>query len=148
MGSTHRPRPLSWALLGAAALALTAGCSAGAKTATGAGDRAGTPATLDELATRTGCNLAGKRKAAELQQGNCTNSRGRYVLVSFTTDQGRDSWLTEAKPWGGQYLVGPRWVAVGTQQTLESLRKDLGGKIVAGDQHGGSHTQHGATPRS
>jgi len=55
--------------------------------------------------------------------------------VGFNDGKGRDAWLTEARPWGGTYLVGPRWVAVATPAILESLRREVGGTIVHGDQH-------------
>ncbi|WP_242902071.1 hypothetical protein [Actinomadura terrae] len=128
-------------LYGAAVLALplAAGCAGqnGGHGGHAAADRAGTPASLDQLADRTGCTLTGHRRAEDLQQGNCANSRGRYVLVSFTTDKGMAAWMAEAKPWGGSYLVGTRWVAVGTPATLQALQKDLGGRITSGDTHGG-----------
>ncbi|MDL4821579.1 hypothetical protein [Actinomadura opuntiae] len=148
MGSTHHlgraaglPRAgLALAVAAVLVLPLAAGCKAGRAGASGDGDRAAAPASLDELAARTGCDLVGRRKAQQLQQGNCRNSRGQYVLVSFTSDQGMNAWLNEAKPWGGTYLVGTRWVAVSTQATLQSLRKDLGGHIQSGDMHGMSHS--------
>ena len=143
MGSSHFGRKAAL-LCGAAALTLprAAGCTS-QKGASASGDRAGTPASLGELATRTGCSLTGQRKAKELQQGNCKNSRGHYVLVSFTSDQGLSSWMEEAKPWGGTYLVGTRWVAVSTPATLQALQKDLGGHIMAGEAHGGMEGMEG-----
>lgn len=56
--------------------------------------------------------------------------------MSFKTDQGQNAWLEEAKPWGGTYLVGTRWVIVSTPPTLETLRKTLGGNILNGAHHG------------
>ncbi|MBT2209859.1 hypothetical protein [Actinomadura sp. NEAU-AAG7] len=142
MGFTHHlgaARLLRGAAVLALALPSTAGCAGqdGGHRGHGAGERAGTPASLDQLAARTGCTLTGHRRAQELQQGNCANSRGRYVLVSFTTDRGLTSWMAEAKPWGGSYLVGTRWVAVSTPATLQTLQKDLGGRIMSGDAHSG-----------
>jgi hypothetical protein len=148
MGSTHHlgratrvPRAgLALAVAAVLALPLAAGCNAKKAGASGDADRAAAPASLDELAARTGCSLVGRRKAQQLQQGNCQNSRGQYVLVSFDSDQDMTSWLNEAKPWGGTYLVGTRWVAVSTPNTLQSLRKDLGGHILSGEMHGMSHS--------
>ncbi|SNR64627.1 hypothetical protein SAMN06265355_105140 [Actinomadura mexicana] len=144
MVSRHHLGLLKTVPLCAAALAmpLAAGCSA-ASDASGGG-KAAEPASLAELAQQTDCSLTGKRKVKDLEQGNCKTARGRYVLLSFTSDNGMHAWLEEAKPWGGTYLVGARWVAVSQQQTLESLRGDLGGKIVQGDAHGPEHgTGHG-----
>ncbi|MEU8302146.1 hypothetical protein AB0C84_01180 [Actinomadura sp. NPDC048955] len=143
MGSRHHLGLLrlgSWKTvpLCAAALAmpLAAGCSAASDASDG---KAAKPASLAELAQQTDCSLTGKRKVQDLEQGNCKTARGRYVLLSFTSDNGMNAWLEEAKPWGGTYLVGARWVAVSQQKTLESLREDLGGKIVQGDNHGPEH---------
>ncbi|GAA4371732.1 hypothetical protein GCM10023088_24530 [Actinomadura verrucosospora] len=138
MGSRHhlgllKTLPLCAALL---AMPVAAGCSAGSDAS---GGKAAEPASLAELAQRTDCSLTGKRKVKDLEQGNCKTARGRYVLLSFTSDNGMNAWLEEAKPWGGTYLVGARWVAVSQQQTLESLRGDLGGRIVQGDGHGPEH---------
>jgi hypothetical protein len=144
MGSLYHLTPVKAALVCGAVLALplAAGCSS----KPGQGDAPeAQPATIEQLAQKTGCTLIGKRNSKELKQGQCKTSTGRYVLVSFTDNKNRDSWLTEAKPWGGTYLVGPQWVAVATPQILDTLRKDLGGNIVHGDQHGvgdpkGGHT--------
>lgn len=147
MGSRHPLDLIRLPLLCAAALALplAAGCSASSDASSGG--KAAEPASLQELARQTGCKVTGQRKVKDLEQGNCKNTRGQYVLLSFTTDQGMNAWLDEAKPWGGWYLVGARWVAVSQKPTLENLRGDLGGKIVQGDHHGGGHsgTEHGGT---
>ncbi|WP_433468647.1 hypothetical protein [Spirillospora sp. CA-128828] len=146
MGSRHHLGLMKTVPLCAAALALplAAGCSAKSD-ASATGGKAAKPASLAELAQQTDCSLTGKRKVKDLEQGNCKTSQGRFVLLSFTTDNGMNAWLTEAKPWGGTYLVGARWVAVSQEQTLQSLRKELGGKIVQGDNHGPSHgSGHGA----
>lgn len=144
MGSRHpldliTPPRMRTALLCAAALALplAAGCSS----SDASGGKTAKPASLQELAQQTDCKVTGTRKVKDLEQGNCKTSVGRYVLVSFTTDKGMNSWLHEAKPWGGWYLVGARWIAVSEKPTLETLRKELGGKIVQGDHHGGG--EHG-----
>ena len=134
MGSLYHLTPVKAALVCGAVLVLplAAGCS---KSGQGDAPKA-QPATIEQLAQKTGCTLTGKRNAKELKQGLCKTSTGRYVLVSFTNDKDRDSWLTEAKPWGGTYLVGPQWIAVATQPILETLRKNLGGDIIHGDRHG------------
>ncbi|NKZ07509.1 hypothetical protein [Actinomadura latina] len=144
MGSRHPLDLIRPPLLCAAALALplAAGCSASSDAA---GEKAAKPASLQELAQQTDCKVTGTRKVKDLEQGNCKTGLGRYVLLSFTSDKGMDSWLHEAKPWGGWYLVGARWVAVSEKPTLESLRKELGGEIVQGDHHGTGHSggEHG-----
>ncbi len=132
MGSRHHPGPKKRALLfAAAALAvpLAAGCGGGSS------DRTPQPASVQELAEKTNCSVTGKRKVADLEQGNCKNDLGRYVLVSFASEKKMNTWLEEAKPWGGVYLVGAGWVVVSEEKTLQTIRKDLGGKIVHGDTH-------------
>lgn len=139
MGSPHHLTPARAALLCGAAvtLPLSSACSSAAGNgAHSAHSAAAAPATIEQLAARTGCALSGKRGSEELRQGACRTAKGRYTLVSFTTDRGRDAWLEEARPWGGSYLVGTRWVAVGTARTLESLRVDLGGHVMTGGHHG------------
>jgi hypothetical protein len=151
MGRPHNLRPDTRrarraALATACGAALLGGCSAGGSgQTTSAGGDGGPPgvtaAGLEDLAAKSGCRLQSQTKAEELRQGACKTGKGRYTLVSFTTEEGQANWLKEAKPWGGTYLVGPRWVAVGAEQTLRSLRQDLGGEIQAGDEHGqGGHT--------
>ncbi|MFI0407000.1 hypothetical protein [Actinomadura sp. 3N508] len=127
------------------ALASAAGCSAISDATSGGEDegKVAKPASLAQLAQQTSCSVTGQRKVKDLEQGNCKTAQGRYVLLSFTTDQGMNTWLHEAKPWGGVYLVGARWVVVSQEHTLQTLRKDLGGKIVHGDNHGGGGASHG-----
>jgi hypothetical protein len=142
MVSRHHLGLMKTLPLCAAALAipLAAGCSA----SDASDGKTAKPASLTELAKQTDCSVTGKRKVKDLEQGNCKTSQGRFVLLSFTTDQGMNAWLEEAKPWGGTYLVGARWVVVSQQKTLETFRKDLGGKIVQGDNgHGGHGSGHG-----
>ncbi|MQY02278.1 hypothetical protein [Actinomadura macrotermitis] len=127
---------LGGALLTLPVLALAAACG-GAAGAGHAGHTAAPPATIEQLAAKSGCRLTGTRGAEELRQGACRTARGRYTLVGFTTDQGQRAWLAEARPWGGTYLVGTRWVAVGPEPTLRSLRGELGGDILSGDAHHG-----------
>jgi hypothetical protein len=139
MGSRHPLGLMRPALLCAAAVALplAAGCSD--KSDASGKEKAAKPASVQELAQQTGCSLTGKRKVKDLEQGNCKTSAGRYVLLSFSTDQTMNTWLEEAKPWGGTYLVGPRWVVVSSDQTVASLRKELGGQV----QHGRAHDAGG-----
>ncbi|MBC6463513.1 hypothetical protein [Actinomadura sp. HBU206391] len=104
------------------------------------------PATLEQLAARTGCKLETETKATELRQGSCKTSDGRYTMLTFVTDKAKESWLGAAKEWGGTYLIGPRWVIVGTQQNLQPFYDKVGGEIEAGDDHGGGSRHQGHTP--
>ncbi|GAA2446269.1 hypothetical protein [Streptomyces macrosporus] len=129
------------ALIGS--FALVAGCGGDGGDAPGEGARNGGKAprtatgTLEELAARTRCEVVVQTDAAELRQGMCTTEDGRYVLATFATAEGRRDWLAEAKPYGGTYLVGGKWVAVGEPEVLEKLRGRLGGALESGASHTG-----------
>lgn len=154
MGRPHELRPdpgrARRAALAAAcgAALLLGGCSVGenGQAAGESGPPGVTVSGLEDLAAKSGCRLQSRTRAEELRQGACKTGRGRYTLVTFTTEEGQGNWLREAKPWGGTYLVGPRWVAVGGEQTLRSLRRDLGGEIQPGEDHGQGAGHGGHTP--
>lgn len=133
-----RIRPINLTALCVAA-ALVAGCSGGGGGAKGAATPAGPPgvmvAGIEQLASKSGCRLQSQTKAVEVTQGACKTAKGRFTLVTFNSDQGQQSWLTEAKNWGGDYLVGPRWVAVSVPPTLAALRQEIGGDLQAGRKH-------------
>ncbi|MDX6433422.1 MAG: hypothetical protein QOE54_5788 [Streptosporangiaceae bacterium] len=123
-----------------------AACS-GQKAATSADPAAptGKRYSLEQIAAQTDCRMQLQSNVAEFRQGACKTTAGRYVVLTFATQQGGDDWLKEAKNWGGTYLVGPRWVVVGTPQQLQSFRSKLGGSIQAGDDHSGSGHTHAPT---
>ncbi|MEU3837497.1 hypothetical protein [Streptomyces microflavus] len=139
-----------------AALLLLTGCSADGKqnTADGAGtDRPSAPptatGTLEQLAEKAGCDPNVQTDAQELRQANCKTSSGRYVLTTFATDRGQREWINEAKDYGGSYLVGRRWVAVGDAKVVAALRGRLGGTVETASPHhsgesgdGGSEEGH------
>jgi hypothetical protein len=91
--------------------------------------------TLEELGSKTGCDVQVQTNATQLRQGACTTSAGRFVVLTFPTDKDAATWLTEAKIWGGHYLVGKRWVVVGTAAQLSAFQKKLGGTVQLGDSH-------------
>ncbi|MFI2369781.1 hypothetical protein [Streptomyces sp. NPDC018833] len=125
-------------------LFLAAACSsAGDDGRVGADGEAKAPRTatgsLEEIAHRAACEPNIQTDAAELRQANCKTADGRYVLVTFTTDRGQREWINEANDYGGTYLVGRKWVAVGDEKVVAALRDRLGGTVEKGEQHG-SHT--------
>ena len=125
------------ALLGAAAaLAALAGCG----TARGA---TGGPATVEEIAVRTGCGSPKIQvEAAELRQGICRTSKGQYSVTTFATEKGKQEWLDDALSYGGAYLIGTRWIVLGnTPEMLESFRVTLGGSLKLG-----GHVMPSGTP--
>ncbi|MGW1022312.1 hypothetical protein ACWD4J_01155 [Streptomyces sp. NPDC002577] len=121
-------------LAAAAAVALLAltGCS-------GSGDADGAPkaatGSLEHLAGEVGCKPDIQTDADELRQAICRNSDGRFVLATFATDRGQREWLNQAKDYGGSYLVGRKWVAVGEPKVVTALRGRLGGTVETGASH-------------
>jgi hypothetical protein len=102
------------------------------------GDEA-TPATatgsLEHLASKAECEPDIQTDADEIRQAICTNGDGKFILVTFATDRGQSEWLSEAKDYGGHYLVGARWIAVGGTEVVTALRGRLGGTIEEGLSH-------------
>ncbi len=120
----------------AAVLALT-GCGAdgdgGAavpETATG---------SLEHLAAEAKCAPDMQTDADTIRQALCGKGDEKYVLATFATDRGQREWINTAKDYGGYYLVGRKWVAVGHEDVVAGLRGRLGGTLEQGVQHGGGH---------
>lgn len=98
----------------------------------GTGPESGEPQTLEQLAAKTGCKPQ-VISSKELRQGNCQTSKGKFVLMTFASDKGKETWLEGAKDYGGKYLVGTKWVIVGTTPSvLEPFRDEFGGQIQRG----------------
>ncbi|MFG3098953.1 hypothetical protein ACGFZL_00210 [Streptomyces sp. NPDC048182] len=124
--------------LALAALVLT-GCGAGSH-----GDgHAAMPATatgsLEHLAARARCEPDMQTDADTIRQALCRRGAETYVLATFATDRGQRDWIDTAEDYGGYYLVGPKWVAVGHQDVVAGLRGRLGGTLERGADHGGHH---------
>ncbi|MDN3269476.1 hypothetical protein [Streptomyces sp. MA15] len=126
-----------------AALAL-AGCGSG-----GAGEERVPPTvtgSLEKLAAEVKCDPDMQTDADTIRQALCGKGDGKYVLATFATDRGQREWLDTAKDYGGYYLVGRKWVAVGEERTVEALQASLGGDLEEGSEHmnsGGSHNKGG-----
>ncbi|MGW7367485.1 hypothetical protein ACWGI8_29720 [Streptomyces sp. NPDC054841] len=142
--STERARFTPTAQIALAALALTA---VTALTACGANDEEApevpktATGTLEQLAKQAECEPNIQTDAKELRQANCTTKDGKYVLATFATDRGQREWINEANDYGGSYLVGRKWVAVGEPKVVTALRGRLGGTVETAsshDQHAGS----------
>ncbi|MBA8943110.1 MULTISPECIES: hypothetical protein [Streptomyces] len=122
----------------AAALALT-GCGSGG----GDADRVPPTATgsLERLAAEAECEPDLQTDADTIRQALCGTGDGKYVLATFATDRGQREWIDTAKDYGGHYLVGRKWVAVGHEDVVAALRGRLGGTLEEGVDHGGG--RHG-----
>ncbi|MER6027855.1 hypothetical protein [Streptomyces sp. NPDC001851] len=125
------------AVLCAAAVLALAGCGSG-------GDAKAVPPTatgsLESLAAEVKCKPDMQTDADEIRQAICRNGDGRFILATFATDRGQREWINDAKDYGGYYLVGRKWVAVGDDGVVKALRGTLGGDVEIGTDH---HAHHG-----
>ncbi|WP_031487393.1 hypothetical protein [Streptomyces bicolor] len=133
------------AAAGAAAVFALAGCGSGGD------EKAAVPETatgsLEHLAAEVKCKPNMQTDADEIRQALCKNTDGKFVLATFATDRGQAEWLSGAKDYGGYYLVGRKWVAVGQEKTVTALQSTLGGTMEEGSAHmnpGGSHNNSGS----
>ncbi|MFE9447844.1 hypothetical protein [Streptomyces sp. NPDC006739] len=130
-------RPMLAAAGAAAVLALT-GCGTGNSDAA-----AKVPVTatgsLESLAAQVKCKPNMQTDADEIRQALCKNADGRFVLATFATDRGQREWINDAEDYGGYYLVGRKWVAVGDDGVVKALRGTLGGDVEIGTNHTAHH---------
>jgi hypothetical protein len=101
-------------------------------------DAAGGPVALERIGEAVGCTPQVQTDVRELRQGACTTARGAYVMLTFASEAGQKSWLEEAQPYGGSYLIGKRWVVEAEPEALEPVREKLGGRVEEGAHHGHS----------
>ncbi len=131
-------------------LALT-GCGGDGDGGGAGGDGAGGAAvpptatgSLEHLAAEVKCAPDMQTDADTIRQALCGQGDQKYVLATFSTDRGQREWIDTAKDYGGYYLVGRKWVAVGHEDVVAGLRGRLGGTLEQGAQHGGGgHAGHG-----
>ncbi|MDT0391681.1 MULTISPECIES: hypothetical protein [Streptomyces] len=132
------------ALSGAVAILALAGCGSGG------GHEAAVPeavtGSLEHIAAEAECKPNMQTDADTIRQAICKKGEEKYVLATFATDRGQREWLNSAKDYGGYYLVGRKWVAVGQEKTVMALQSTLGGTMEEGSEHmnpGGSHNKGG-----
>ncbi|MFE3327436.1 hypothetical protein [Streptomyces sp. NPDC059176] len=134
--STERARttPIALAAITLTAVAALAACGADDDKAPDAPQAA--TGTLEQLAAKADCKPNISTNAKELRQANCATKDGKYVLATFATDRGQREWINEANDYGGSFLVGRKWVAVGDEKVVAALRGRLGGDVETGASHG------------
>ncbi|MFC9929825.1 hypothetical protein [Streptomyces sp. NPDC127190] len=123
-------------MLAAAAVLALGGCGAGGTTAKVPPTATG---SLEKLAAAVRCTPDMQTDADEIRQAICANKDGKFILATFATDRGQREWINDAKDYGGYYLVGRKWVAVGDDGTVRALRGTLGGDVEMGTDHRHMH---------
>ncbi|MER7936954.1 MULTISPECIES: hypothetical protein [unclassified Streptomyces] len=122
------------AVAGAAAVLALAGCGSGDSTAEAKIPVAAT-GSLESLAAKVKCAPDMQIDSDEVRQAICKTSAGKFVFATFATDRGQREWINDAKDYGGFYLVGRKWVAVGDDVVVKTLQTTLGGEEEIGTDH-------------
>lgn len=125
--------PLLLALLAPLAI----GCSADPAAEEGASPRKATatavpsaaPASIEKIASMTGCAAEMRTDAEELREAVCVTSEGNWIVTTFPTEKLKRTWLDTASMYGGTYLVGPKWAIGAEPVLLKKLRKKVGGEV-------------------
>ena len=95
---------------------------------------AAVPASVDELASATGCpGFVVEIEGKDYRRARCgTSPEDRYWLMMFQTDANAREWLQGSRAYGGVYLVGERRIITGPRPVLESFQQKLGGTVETG----------------
>ncbi|GGM86909.1 lipoprotein [Streptomyces fuscichromogenes] len=91
--------------------------------------------SLESLAAKVKCTPDMQIDSDEVRQAICKTAAGKFVFATFATDRGQRDWINDAKDYGGFYLVGRKWVAVGTDKLVKTLQTTLGGEEEIGVDH-------------
>lgn len=117
---------MRWLLVGlAGALCLLGGC---------AQEQAAPPPdreyTVEQLAERIGCTPEFQGRTSDFRQAACSTDATRYMLLDFTTDDKKKTWLETALLYGATYLVGEKWALTSLEVAdMERLRGEIGGTL-------------------
>ncbi|MET7732195.1 hypothetical protein ABZT02_12600 [Streptomyces sp. NPDC005402] len=87
------------------------------------------PARIEVIAGLAGCKAEIRTEADELREGLCHSQQADYRITTFPAEKYKEEWLDAASVYGGEYLVGPRWVISAEAEHLEEVRNRLGGTI-------------------
>jgi hypothetical protein len=87
------------------------------------------PARIEVIAGLAGCEPEIRIEADELREGVCRSRQADYRITTFPAEKYKEAWLDAASVYGGEYLVGPRWVVSAEARHLERARNKLGGTI-------------------
>ncbi|MEU0523796.1 hypothetical protein [Streptomyces niveus] len=96
-------------------------------TATAAASAA--PASIERIASMTGCAAEMRTDAEELREAVCVTPEGNWIVTTFPTEGLKRTWLDTASMYGGTYLVGPRWAIGAEPGLLKKLRAKVGGEV-------------------
>lgn len=87
------------------------------------------PASIEKIASMTGCSAEMRTEAEELREAVCVTPEGNWIVTTFPTEKLKLTWLDTASMYGGTYLVGPRWAIGAKPQLLKTLRTKVGGEL-------------------
>nr|WP_051723526.1 hypothetical protein [Streptomyces albus] len=88
------------------------------------------PAKVEVIAGLTGCKAKIRLEADELRQGVCHTPEVDYLITTFPKEEHQRAWLDSAAVYGGEYLVGSRWIVSAKKpEMLEEFRAKLGGTV-------------------
>jgi hypothetical protein len=86
--------------------------------------------TVEELAEQIGCTPEFQGKTSDFRQAACATDATRYMLLDFTTDAKKQTWLETALLYGATYLVGEKWALTSLEVAdMERLRGEIGGTL-------------------
>ncbi|MGB3441755.1 MAG: hypothetical protein WBA97_23670 [Actinophytocola sp.] len=86
--------------------------------------------TVEELAEKVGCTPEFQGRTSDFRQAACATDATRYMLLDFTTDEKKRTWLDTALIYGATYLVGERWALTSIEVAdMERLRGEIGGSL-------------------
>ncbi|MFC8824281.1 hypothetical protein ACFT9I_02865 [Streptomyces sp. NPDC057137] len=87
------------------------------------------PASIEKIASMTGCAAEMRTEADELREAVCVTPEGNWIVTTFPTEKLKQTWLDTASMYGGTYLVGPRWAIGAKPPLLKKLRTKVGGEV-------------------